>query len=182
MKAITPQFAPASTQALRQRNLPPSTERVLRALMFAEDYRLPFNKFRQAFHVKERAYGTLLQRLLEQSLIVPYSDSSGSKGYALTWHGKRVLDADAFRRRQDWQAMNTNRHGQTTEVAATIRDVSFKLAKIDRAWANPSLRRQFETKHDLRPLGETAHAQEVDVQTGYAGIYRELFALWAAGQ
>jgi len=53
------------------------------------------------------------------------------------------------------------------------------LAQVDRAWANPSLRRQFETKHDLRPLGETAHAQEADVQTGYASIYRELFALWA---
>ena len=78
--------------------------------------------------------------------------------------------------------MNATCHGQATEAAATIRDVSFRLAQIDRAWANPSLRRQFETKHDLRPLGETAHAQEVDVQTGYASIYRELFAIWARGQ
>jgi len=53
------------------------------------------------------------------------------------------------------------------------------LARVDRAWANPSIRERFETQHDLRPLGETTAAQEADVQTGYASLYRELFALWA---
>jgi hypothetical protein len=61
------------------------------------------------------------------------------------------------------------------------RDANAWLAGVDRAWANPSVRRRFETMHDLRPLGETAYAQEADVQTGYASIYRELFALWASG-
>jgi hypothetical protein len=74
--------------------LPPATKRVLQALMAAEDYRLPFYEFRKAFHVKGRSYGPLLHRLLDQSLIVPYGDLSGSKGYALTWYGKRALDAD----------------------------------------------------------------------------------------
>jgi hypothetical protein len=74
--------------------LPPSTRRVLQALMAAEDYRLSFYEFRKAFNVKGRSYGPLLHRILDQSLIVPYGDLSGSKGYALTWYGKRALDAD----------------------------------------------------------------------------------------
>jgi hypothetical protein len=63
--------------------------------MDAENYKLPFHEFRRAFHVKGRSYGALLHRLLDQSLIVPYGDLSGNKGYALTWYGKRALDADA---------------------------------------------------------------------------------------